>query len=149
MQSLYQLEAVYGRARAHVLRDNMETQLYYRPSDQDTADYLEHALGRVSEYAHSQTKRQGAQETSGLSEQGVPLMTAGEIKQMGDDDIIAFHRNLPPMKLKRLDWRQNQHFIQKRQIKPPQITTLPRLSDIQLRNTDPRTTDLIDPDTLA
>src|SRR5438105_3314933 len=32
IQSLAQLEAVYGKARAQVLRDNMENQLYYRPS---------------------------------------------------------------------------------------------------------------------
>src|SRR5437588_7703799 len=31
VQSLSQLEVVYGRARAQVLRDNMESQLYYRP----------------------------------------------------------------------------------------------------------------------
>src|SRR5437879_12302121 len=53
MQSLSQLEAVYGRARAQVLKDNMESQIYYRPSNQETADYLEHCLGRVSAYSHS------------------------------------------------------------------------------------------------
>lgn len=119
---------------------------YYRPANLDTADYLEHALGRVSEYAHSQTKRQGTEDSSGLLEQGVPLMTAGEIKQMGDEDIIAFHRNLPPMKLKRIDWRQNRELIQKRQIAPPQITPLPQLTDIQIRTTDPLTEEIIDPD---
>jgi type IV secretion system protein VirD4 len=57
IQSLAQLDAVYGKARAQVLRDNMESQLYYRPSNQETADYLEHCLGRKSDYAHSQTLR--------------------------------------------------------------------------------------------
>ena len=46
VQSPYQLEAVYGRARSHILRDNMETQIYYRPADLDTAHFLEHSLGR-------------------------------------------------------------------------------------------------------
>ena len=32
VQSLSQLEVVYGKARAQVLRDNMESQLYYRPT---------------------------------------------------------------------------------------------------------------------
>src|SRR5204862_395780 len=41
VQSLSQLEAVYGRARAQVLKDNMETQLYYRPTDLSTANYLQ------------------------------------------------------------------------------------------------------------
>src|SRR5207244_4986792 len=52
MQSLSQLDAVYGKTRATVLRDNMESQIYYRPSNQETADYLEHCLGRKSAYAH-------------------------------------------------------------------------------------------------
>lgn len=35
VQSLSQLDAVYGKVRAQVLRDNMESQLYYRPSNQE------------------------------------------------------------------------------------------------------------------
>src|SRR5512132_4543534 len=59
VQSLSQLETVYGRSRANTLRDNMETQLYYRPSNHETAEYLERCLGRTSEFAHSQTVRDG------------------------------------------------------------------------------------------
>src|SRR5207245_7083569 len=39
IQSLSQLELVYGRARAQVLRDNMESQLYYRPIDLATSQH--------------------------------------------------------------------------------------------------------------
>src|SRR5438270_11112320 len=104
IQSLSQLEAVYGRARAQVLKDNMESQIYYRPSNQETADYLEHCLGRVSAYAHSHTLREGEETSQGLSEQGIPLLTSQEIKQMQDEAIIGFHRRLPPFQLKRVDW---------------------------------------------
>src|SRR5205085_10343638 len=52
VQSLSQLETVYGRARAQVLKDNMETQLYYRPTDLATANYLQESLGKQSAYAH-------------------------------------------------------------------------------------------------
>jgi type IV secretion system protein VirD4 len=45
IQDLNQLDAVYGRERAHVLRNNMESQIYYRPNDQETAEYLERCLG--------------------------------------------------------------------------------------------------------
>ena len=48
VQSLSQLDAVYGKVRAQVLRDNMESQIYYRPSNQETAEYLERCLGRTS-----------------------------------------------------------------------------------------------------
>ena len=48
IQSLSQLEAVYGRPRARVLRDNMDTQVFYRPADLETAEFLERSLGRRS-----------------------------------------------------------------------------------------------------
>src|SRR5256714_11496123 len=59
VQSLSQLETVYGKARAQVLRDNMETQLYYRPTDLATATYLQERLGKQSAYAYSITEREG------------------------------------------------------------------------------------------
>jgi type IV secretory pathway TraG/TraD family ATPase VirD4 len=83
----------------------MESQIYYRPSDLDTAKYLEERLGRRSDFARSQTSREGEDIAQGLSEQAVPLMTAQEIMQMGDTDVIGFHRRLPPFRAKRMDWR--------------------------------------------
>jgi type IV secretory pathway TraG/TraD family ATPase VirD4 len=69
VQSLSQLETVYGKSRATTIRDNMDTQLFYRPGSQETAEYLERSLGRTSEYAHSHTEREGAQISQGHSEQ--------------------------------------------------------------------------------
>jgi type IV secretion system protein VirD4 len=147
VQSLSQLETVYGRSRATTLRDNMESQIYYRPSNHETAEYLESYLGRTSEYAHSQTERDGATISKGLSEQGIPLMTSREISQMGDTDVIGFHRNLPPMWLTRMDWRAHAQLVQRRNIPPPLLSTLPPVTDQQLRDTDPLIEDaLIDPD---
>jgi type IV secretory pathway TraG/TraD family ATPase VirD4 len=107
----------------------METQLYYRPSNQETADYLAHCLGRKSDYAHSHTKREGTEVSQGLAEQGIPLLTAQEIKQMRDEDIIGFHRQLPPFMAKRMDWR---HFpmLRVRQVMPPlELSPLPELAE--------------------
>jgi type IV secretory pathway TraG/TraD family ATPase VirD4 len=148
VQSLYQLEAVYGRARARVLRDNMETQLYYRPSDQETADYLEHALGRRSAYARSQTAHPGANPSQGLSEQAVPLLTAQDIKQLPDEDIIGFHRHLPPLRLKRMDWRRFPLLIQRQALPPPLLAPLPPLgnSPAPLWQKHKSVTAYIDPD---
>jgi len=130
VQSLELLRAEYGEARAQVILDNMETQLYYRPSGQKTADYLEHALGRKSGYARSQTIKDGDETSQGKSEQGIPLMTAQAIKQMEDEQIIGFHRRLPPFKMRRVDWRHHTDFIQKRQISPPKLSALPQLADM-------------------
>jgi type IV secretion system protein VirD4 len=124
IQSLSQLDAVYGKSRAAILRDNMETQLYYRPSNQETADYLEHCLGRRSAFAKSQTLRDGAQASEGRSEQGVPLMTSQEVKQLRDDDIIGFHRRLVPFKAHRMDWRQSAILRQRHGLPVPSIRAL-------------------------
>ena len=45
IQSLSQLEAVYGRPRARVLRDNMDTQVFYRPADLETRNSSSEASG--------------------------------------------------------------------------------------------------------
>jgi type IV secretory pathway TraG/TraD family ATPase VirD4 len=129
IQSLAQLDVVYGKQRATVLRDNMETQLYYRPSNQETADYLAHCLGRKSDYAHSQTIRGGEETSEGRMEQSIPLLTAQEIKQMPDEDIIGFHRQLPPFMAKRMDWRRFPVLVERQRISPPELSPLPELAE--------------------
>ena len=129
VQSLAQLDAVYGKARAQVLRDNVESQLYYRPSNQETAEYLERCLGRKSGFASSQTSHEGATASEGLSEQSVPLLTAQAIKQLGDEDVIGFHRRLPPFQAKRMDWRRFGVLARRRAIATPRLPGLPRLEE--------------------
>ena len=130
IQSLSQLEVVYGRPRAQVLRDNMETQIYYRPTDLSTAEYIERCLGRQSAYAHSQTLKEGEETSQGLSEQGIPLLTSQEIRQMKDEEIIGFHRHVPPFQMKRIDWRHHGTLHHRRSIPAPKLPALPRLSAI-------------------
>ncbi len=132
IQSISQLEAVYGKARAQVLKDNMESQIYYRPTDLATAEYLEQRLGRKSGYARSQTVREGAETSQGRSEQGIPLMTAQEILQLKDEEIIGFHRRLPPFRIRRVDFRHHATLIKRRQIPPPKLSPIPLLRDMLL-----------------
>ena len=127
VQSLSQLDVVYGRSRSQVLRDNMESKIYYRPSNYETASYLERALGRHSEYAHSQTAREGTKLSQGLTEQAVPLMTSQEVSQMRDEDIIGFHRRLPAFRAKRMDWRRFPTLSQRQRIPPPTLSVLPQI----------------------
>jgi type IV secretory pathway TraG/TraD family ATPase VirD4 len=102
IQSIKQLDAIYGPANAEVLLDNMDTQIFYRQR-RATAKYLEEELGRRSDYSHSQSRREGGYETQGMSEQGVPVMTANQIKQMQDSDILVFHHNLPAFRARRMN----------------------------------------------
>jgi type IV secretion system protein VirD4 len=145
VQSLSQLDVVYGRARATTLRDNMESQIYYRPSNHETAEYLERCLGETSVFAHSQTVRDGTKTSQGLSEQGVPVLTAWEIKQMDDEDIIGFHRKLPPFMGKRMDWRRFPILRQRHNLTPPVLPQLPTL-EIDHRKPKKEVPLYIDPD---
>jgi type IV secretory pathway TraG/TraD family ATPase VirD4 len=107
----------------------MESQIYYRPSNQETADYLEHCLGRRSGYAHSETLRHGTATSEGRSEQSIPLMTAQHIKQLKDEDILGFHRLLPPFRAKRMDWRHFPVLLERQAIPPPYLSVLPELTE--------------------
>ena len=125
----------------------MEHQIYYHPNDEDTAIQLEKRLGRISEYARFHTEREQGKATEGLSEQGVPLLTAQEIMQLADEDVIAFHRNIPPMRLKRMDWRNIKTLRVRHNIKPPALPVLPQVTDLTIPDTDPLMSDnIIDPD---
>ena len=65
VQDHNQLEPAYGKYPAMSLINNMETQLYYRQSGLDTAEYLEKRMGRKSEYAHSKTLHDGRETAEG------------------------------------------------------------------------------------
>jgi type IV secretion system protein VirD4 len=130
IQSLSQLEVVYGKARAQVLRDNMESQIYYSPTDLATSEYLERRLGSRSAYAHSTTERGGEETSSGLSERPIPLLSAQDILQLKEEEIIGFHRRLPPFRLSRIDWRKHPLLQQRRKMAAPQLSALPQLAGI-------------------
>jgi type IV secretion system protein VirD4 len=132
IQSIKQLE-VYGEANAETLMDNMDTQIFYRQR-RTTAKYLEEELGRRSAYSRSQSRREGGYETQGISEQGVPLMTANQIKQMGDEDIILFHHNLPPFLAQRMSWLKHPILRRRHSMRPPELSELPPLTPIELRS---------------
>ena len=146
IQSLSQLETVYGKARSQVLRDNMDSQIYYRPADLTTAKYLEDRLGLRSAYAHSATSRDGEETSEGLSERPIPLLASQDIAQLADTEIIGFHRHLPPFRLARCDYRYHPLLQQRKNIPAPQLPQLPQLADMPIRNTEDLTHELIDPD---
>jgi type IV secretion system protein VirD4 len=133
IQSIKQLDAIYGPANAETLLDNMDTQIFYRQR-RATAKYLEEELGRKSEYSRSQSTREGGYETQGMAERGVALMTANAIKQMHDWDTIVFHHNLPPFRARRMNWLEHPVLRAREAKKPPHLSPLPPLTPIDLRS---------------
>jgi type IV secretion system protein VirD4 len=149
VQSLSQLNVVYGTQRATILRDNMDSRVFYRPNDQETAEYLECCLGRKSDFAHSQTIRDGEQTSEGRMEQGILLLTAQEIKQMPDEQIIDFHRQLPPFLGTRMDWRRFLVLKERQAMPPPELSPLPNLAEtipVLTPQNNGHLTGFIDPD---
>jgi type IV secretion system protein VirD4 len=127
VQSLSQLTDVYGREAGQVLRDNCESQLFYPPRDLGTADYLQHRLGVVSGFAQSETIRDGQTAAEGRSEQAIPLLSAQQIMQLPDGDVLLFHRNLPPVRGLRVDWREHQELSLRHNLPAPPVPALPQL----------------------
>lgn len=144
VQSLSQLEVVYGKTRAQVLRDNMDSQLYYRPTDVATARYVEERCGRHSAYAHHTTEQQGGHSSEGRSEQAVPLLNAHDFLRYKDHEVIGFHRSLPPFKLERMDWRQHSILQKRRTVPAPELPILPDVADLLMQGLD--RSHYIDPD---
>ena len=56
-------------------------------------------------------------------------MTAQEIKQMADEDVIGFHRQLPPFLSTRMDWRCFPILKQRQGMPPPELSALPDLAE--------------------
>jgi hypothetical protein len=149
---LYRLN---GQNHAKILLGNMDTTLFYSPNDLDTARYLEEFLGNISAYAHSQTLHSGQESSEGRSERPRPLLSTQEITQLKDTDVLVWHRGYKPLKLKRMDWRAFPLLIERRNISPPPLHPLPRLTDIELRephtlpSDDLPSVELDDPDDLV
>jgi type IV secretory pathway TraG/TraD family ATPase VirD4 len=124
----------------------MDTQIFYRQR-RATAKYLEGELGKKSEYSHSQSTREGGYDTEGLSEQAVPLMTANEVKQMDDWDILVSHHNLPWFRARRMNWLEHPILREREAMRPPRLASLPPLTRLELRSLQPTPTiAFVDPD---
>src|SRR6266566_8321946 len=116
----------------------MWTHLYCPPNDIGTAKHIADWLGEKSAYAHSTTAKDGEEERVGLSERGVPLLTAQEISQLSDEEIICFHRRLHPFKITRMDWRRHEALKQRRGIPAPELSALPQIADMPMENAQPQ-----------
>jgi type IV secretion system protein VirD4 len=129
IQSLSQLDALYGKYNATTIRNNMDSQIFYRQADLETAQYIEKRLGYKSGFAHSNTTHEGQETSQGESEREIPLMSAQEIMQMSDEEIIGFHRGLKPFQAKRIDWRRFPLIEHRQHVPPPPLPILPPLDE--------------------
>lgn len=50
--------------------------------------------------------------------------------QQKDEDILCFHRRLPPFKLHRMVWRKHELLKQKYSLPVPELSPLPQIADL-------------------
>ena len=91
----------------------------------------ENVLGSASAYAHSQTLHSGEETSEGRSERPKPLLSIQEITQLKDTDVLVWHRDYKPLKLKRMDWRGFDILRRRRSISLPELQPLPPITDIE------------------
>jgi type IV secretion system protein VirD4 len=111
VQSIAQLESVYGRADARTFLTNHAMQILYAPREQkDASDYSE-MLGTFTDQSRSISRsnsmfggRGGSSES--VSEQRRPLLLPQELKELGRDKEIIVLENTKPILADRICyWR--------------------------------------------
>src|SRR5829696_62211 len=102
VQDLAQLEAAYGRSEAQTIRSNCHTQLYYRPTDYDTAAHVSRRCGRTSVRDVHVSGTFGEKRSYG--QRARELVTPDEVMQMEGEDMIVFAGKKPPILGHRLEW---------------------------------------------
>jgi type IV secretory pathway TraG/TraD family ATPase VirD4 len=63
----------------------------------------------------------------------IPLLTAQEVKQLEDEDVIVFHRNLAPIIARRMDWRRIPLLQKRVRLAPPALSPLAKPKEAIIR----------------
>ncbi|MFM0758276.1 type IV secretory system conjugative DNA transfer family protein [Paraburkholderia strydomiana] len=111
VQSVSQLESVYGRADARTFVTNHAMQIIYAPREQKDANEYSEMLGTLTDRSRSVSRssptfggRGGSSES--FSEQRRPLLLPQELKELGRDREIILLENTKPILAERICyWR--------------------------------------------
>lgn len=100
-QTIELIQSVYPKSWKTFFSSHLA--LFFGTSDTDTARYLSNALGRRTIETTSENKGE-KQKSKTTGETARPLLTEDEIKELGEEVILAFYRGQKPMLLKRLNY---------------------------------------------
>ena len=111
VQSVAQLESVYGRADARTFLTNHAMQILYAPREQKDANEYSEMLGTFTDQSRSVSRssaifggRGGSSES--MSEQRRPLLLPQELKELGREKEIIVLENTKPILADRICyWR--------------------------------------------
>jgi type IV secretion system protein VirD4 len=126
-QSIAQLRAEYGEAKAEELLGQFDTAIVHRPAPLDyaTAAFIEKILGLKSVFAHSKNEHDGGTST-GESEQRIPLMPSYESGHIGKTQVLVKKDGKWPIIAQRLDWRGIPELERRANRQPPPLPILPK-----------------------
>ncbi|VWB62990.1 TRAG family protein [Burkholderia lata] len=152
VQSIAQLESVYGRADARTFITNHAMQILYAPREQKDANEYSEMLGTFTDQSRSVSRpnsffggRGGSSES--VSEQRRPLLLPQELKELGrDKEIIVLENTKPIMADKICYWRDPE--FASRVVAAPSVPSMnlahfSAVAERRLRDLHP---DEIDPD---
>ncbi|MGU7811653.1 type IV secretory system conjugative DNA transfer family protein [Burkholderia sp. AW49-1] len=114
VQSIAQLESVYGRADARTFITNHAMQIIYAPREQKDANDYSEMLGTFTDQSRSVSRpnallgRGGASES--ISEQRRPLLLPQELKELGHDKEIILLENTKPILAEKICYWRDPEF---------------------------------------
>jgi type IV secretion system protein VirD4 len=123
-QSLHQIDRAYGHN--HAILDNCHVRVAFAPNDERTAKRLSDALGTATEL-RAQKNLSGKRLSAWLSHTSIseqetprPLLTAGEVLQLPQDDALVQVSGVPPIRAGKLKYYADRNFLD-RQLPPPRL----------------------------
>lgn len=130
VQSIAQLESVYGRADARTFLTNHAMQILYAPREQKDANDYSEMLGTFTDQSRSISRpsamfggRGGSSES--VSEQRRPLLLPQELKELGRDKEIIVLENTKPILADRICYWRDPVFASR-------VSTAPSVSAMDL-----------------
>jgi type IV secretion system protein VirD4 len=120
IQSEAQLQALYGRELAESYIDNHRARIYYRPPThrRDLAEGIARMIGqrtvKQTSYSFSQGRR-----SRQVSETGLQILTADEIANLADEEIIVLVDGIRPLLASKLRYFRDRLFAPRVVEAPP------------------------------
>ena len=111
IQSLSQLEGLYGRSAAQTILTNCSTKMALSGLDVETAQYFSRSLGEETQTASRRTwqKKRWSLFASGTSdtvqEHSRWLMTPDEVRRIGTDELLLITGNRRPLKIEKTTYQ--------------------------------------------
>jgi len=114
IQSMAQLDAVYGRELARTLMTNHALQILYAPREQQDANEYSDMLGYTTVRKENRTRGRGREVSRSEHEEKRALMLPQELKALGADKEVFLYEGIPhPVKCGKIRYYQDKYFTQR------------------------------------